>query len=156
MSGDVHSRARQMLAQDRVEGISGEEHRWLQEHLADCANCATFARETAQALESLRGLAVAVPRSLASRTQMRVRMRAEELRRREPGRIWLWALTAVSWVLGVATAPYVWHGFAWMGQEARLPKSFLAMGFVLWWAVPALLATGMVLLERRRQTRELQ
>ena len=148
MSNELHARAERLIAQERVEQISAPEREWLAKHLDDCAACAALATSTLQALASLRGVSVEIPRGLASRTQMRVRMRAEELREHSPKRSLLWAITAMSWALGVATAPWVWHGFEWLGQHTGVPKPLWEVGFVLWWGLPALFAAGAVLLEK--------
>ena len=155
MSAELHARAEQLLAKERVEGISQAERDWLGTHLQGCERCAEFARQTEQALRALRTAAIAVPSGLASRTQFRVRLRAEELRDRGPVRKILWAIAGVSWALGLASAPWVWHGFEWVGERMGLPKPVWEMGVVLWWAVPALLAAGTVLLERKGAAREI-
>ena len=60
----------------------------------------------------------------------------------------LWLLTGMSWLLGIFSAPLIWRGFGWLGAEFGVPKLALQFGFVLWWAVPALLAVGVVLHQR--------
>jgi hypothetical protein len=92
---------------------------------------------------------VDVPRGLASRTQMRVRLRADELQERSAGEKFVWAISAVSWALGVASAPWVWRAFAWVGEHSGVPKPLWEASVVLWWAVPAMFATGAVLAARK-------
>ena len=145
MSDGIHNRALQLIAQERVEGISPAEREWLAAHLQDCAHCAELARQTDQALRSMRTAAIPLPRGLASRTQFRVRLRAEELREHGLGRKLLWTIAGVSWALGIASAPWVWRAFEWVGHRTGAPKLIWEVGFVMWWAVPALLATGVVL-----------
>ncbi len=145
MSAGIHDRALQLIAQERVEGISPAEREWLAAHLQDCAHCAELARQTDQALRSMRTAAIPLPRGLASRTQFRVRLRAEELREHGLGRKLLWTIAGVSWALGIASAPWVWRAFEWVGHRTGAPKLIWEVGFVMWWAVPALLATGVVL-----------
>ena len=145
MSDGIHDRALQLIAQERVEGISPAEREWLAAHLQDCAHCAELARQTDQALRSMRTAAIPLPRGLASRTQFRVRLRAEELREHGLGRKLLWTIAGVSWALGIASAPWVWRAFEWVGHRTGAPKLIWEVGFVMWWAVPALLATGVVL-----------
>jgi len=145
MSDGIHDRALQLIAQERVEGISPAEREWLAAHLQDCAHCAELARQTDQALRSMRTAAIPIPRGLASRTQFRVRLRAEELREHGLGRQLLWTIAGVSWALGIASAPWVWRAFEWVGHRTGAPKLIWEVGFVMWWAVPALLATGVVL-----------
>jgi anti-sigma factor RsiW len=154
MSADVHARAGQLIAQERVEGISAAERSWLEEHLAECESCAEQARSTEEAIRALRGVAIPLPKSLASRAQMRVRLRAQELGEREPRQRLLWVTCGMSWALGVASAPFVWRAFEWLGKNTGTPKLVLEMGFGLWWAIPALFAAAIVLMENARQTNE--
>jgi hypothetical protein len=149
MNQELHARAEHLIAQEGVEEISAAEREWLAKHLDECARCAASASATQQALALLRASSVDLPRGLASRTQMRVRMRAEELRERAPGRKLLWAITAMSWGLGVATAPWVWRGFEWLGLHTGVPKPLWEMGFVLWWGIPAMIAAAAVILEKK-------
>jgi hypothetical protein len=152
MSEDMHGRARRLIDQERVEGILADADRmWLAEHLRGCDACVRAAGETERALAALRSTRIELPRGLARRAQMSVRLRADELHERGAGRKLLWAVSGVSWVLGVASAPWVWRGFAWVGQHAGVPKLVWELGFVLWWAVPALLAAGAVLASRKRE-----
>jgi hypothetical protein len=149
MSAEMHKRARQLIAREPVEGIGDAEREWLAKHLGECADCTAAAEELERAIGSLRGVRVEVPRGLASRTQLRVRMRAEELREHAPGHKLVWAITAMSWALGVATAPWVWRIFAWIGERTGVPKPLWEMGFVLWWAIPAMIAVVAVILEKK-------
>jgi hypothetical protein len=99
-------------------------------------------------LSALRTINIDVPRNLAGRTQLRVRMRSR-LRERSPANRLIWAVAIMSWTFGLATAPFVWRGFAWLGSELHLPKLVWIAGVALWWIVPALVAAGVVLLEQR-------
>ena len=156
MTEHIHRRAQQLIDQERIEGLTGPDHSWLAAHLAECEHCSAIAAETSQALSAFRAVPIDVPRGLAESTRFRVHLRAEELREREPGSKILWILTFASWALGVASAPFVWRGFAWLGHWADLPKPVWEAGFVLWWTVPALLAVGVVWLVKRGSTQVLQ
>ncbi|HEV1995460.1 MAG TPA: hypothetical protein VGR03_14105 [Candidatus Acidoferrum sp.] len=151
MSADFHTRAEQLIAQERVESISQAERDWLAAHLQECAHCAELARQTDQALRSMRTAAISLPSGLASRTQFRVRLRAQELREREPKRRALWLACGVSWIFGVASAPYVWNLFQWIGQRTGVPKLVWEVGFGLWWTIPALFAAAVLLMESSRK-----
>jgi anti-sigma factor RsiW len=152
MNDNLHSRAQRLLAESVVEGLRPADETWLREHLAECPACAQEASATQNALRELRAVPVNVPRDLAARTQLRVRLRAQETSTVASGSFWLWAVTAASWLLGVFSAPLVWRGFAWLGTNFGLPKLAIEMGFVLWWAVPALVAVGAVLHQRALST----
>jgi hypothetical protein len=153
VSEAFHSRALQLLAQERVEGISDSEREWLAAHLNECVGCEATAREMEEALRALRSEPVPMPKGLASRTQFRVRLRAQELRESEPRHHLMWITCGVSWALGVATAPYVWRVFEWVGQYTGAPKIVLQVSFGIWWAIPALVAGAAVLIENARQSR---
>jgi hypothetical protein len=151
MTADLHLRAHQLISQERIEGVSAAEHEWLAAHLQDCADCSAHALQTDRSLRSLRSVAIPLPDGLARRTQFRVRLRAQELREREPKRRALWFACGVSWVFGGVSAPYVWSLFQWIGQRAGLPKVVWEVGFGLWWTIPALFVVAVLLMEKVRQ-----
>jgi hypothetical protein len=151
MNAEWHARAEQLIARERVEGISQAEHDWLRTHLQECAHCAEHACQTEHALRSLRTMAIPVPSGLASRTQFRVQLRLREMREREPKRRALWAACAISWVFGIASAPYVWRLFQWFGERTGVPKLVWELGFGLWWTIPALFVLVVLLMEKVRQ-----
>ena len=154
MNQETHSRAEQLIAKERVEGLSQTERDFLAAHLHECASCAEHARQTDRALRSLRTAAIPLPSGLASRTQFRVQLRLQELREREPKRRALWVMCAFSWVFGIASAPYVWRLFEWFGERTGVPKPVWELGFGLWWSIPALFVVVVLLLEKMRQAGE--
>lgn len=149
MNGNPHAQAEQLLAKERVEGLGAKDREFLAAHLAQCERCSTAASQLRQSLAALRGTPIELPSDLVSRTKFRVRLRAEELRERAPGRKLLWTLAFMSWALGVSTAPYVWRLFSWAGYQLGLPHYVSQAGVILWWTGPALLAVGLILFERR-------
>ncbi len=148
MNEDVHARARRLILEDQVERISPHEREWLGQHLEACPDCLRLANATQNALRSLRAVSVPLPPSLASRAQLRVYLRIDELQTRERGGWAFWISCGLSWGLGIASAPYVWRGFEWAGHHIGVPNVVWEMGFGLWWALPALLATGVLLIEK--------
>ncbi len=145
MNENLHQRAQRLLAESLVEGIAAPDQAWLGQHLRECADCAREAAVTQELLQALRGVPVAVPRDLVARTQLRVRLRAQEANESSRSGLLLWVITAASWLLGVLSAPLVWRAFAWFGGQFGVPRLALVMGFVLWWTVPALVAAAAVL-----------
>jgi len=155
MSGNLHERAFELVAKARVEGgLADAEREWLSTHCEDCAFYSEHARQMDRALRSLRAAAIPLPADLASRTQFRVRLRAMELREREPKRRMLWLACSASWVFGIASAPFVWRVFEWFGKLTGAPKLVLEIGFGLWWTIPALFAVMVLLLEAARHPGE--
>jgi len=151
MSENVHDRALQLITRARVEGLPETDVAWLRAHVETCDFCADLARQTDAALRLMLTAAIPLPHGLASRTQFRVRLRAQELREREPRHRLMWITCGVSWALGVTTAPYVWRIFEWVGQHTGAPKILLQLSFGLWWAIPALIAGAVMLIENARQ-----
>ena len=149
MNEQTHQRARKLVAQQTVEPLSSSDQHWLGAHLAECESCATEQIQLRESLSALRAMHLDLPPNLASRTQFRVRMRAEELREKKPAKKFVWAIAAVSWALGVSTAPWVWHGLEWLGRETGAPKLLLQAGFVLWWSVPPMIAAWAALSDKR-------
>ena len=148
MNENLHQRAKQLYAESLVEGISADERAWLDQHLRQCGDCAREIASTDQLLQALRTVPVSVPRDLAARTQLRVRLRVQEASQTANSGALLWIITAASWILGILSAPFVWRIFAWAGGRLNLPKPVLEFGFVLWWTIPALIAVGVVLHQR--------
>jgi hypothetical protein len=144
MTNDAHVKAGRLIAEERVEGISVADRGWLDRHLAHCPDCERLASATDSVLASLRALSVPLPPALAHRTQLRVSLRARVMRERRSAGWVAWTACGVSWAAGIGSAPYVWRGFEWLGHQAGLPSLLWKMGFVLWWTVPALLATTAV------------
>lgn len=145
MNENLHIRAQKFFAQSLVEGLSHADQAWLDQHLRECADCAREITSTQELLHALRNVPVSVPRDLAARTQLRVRLRAQESAQSSNGNFLLWVITGFSWFVGVLSAPLVWRGFALVGSYLHVPKLAVEMGFVLWWAVPALFAVAAVL-----------
>ena len=152
MNENPHARALELIAKARVGGLAESESEWLRAHTQDCDSCAEHARQTDRALRMLRAATVPVPPNLVSRTQFRVRLRAQQLQENEPRRRVLWLMSAMSWALGIASAPYVWQVFAWIGQRTGAPKLVWEIGFGLWWTIPAVYAVIVLLLENARQS----
>jgi hypothetical protein len=148
MNENPHVRAQRLLAESGVEGLGKAEEAWLREHLAGCADCAREAGIARELLQALRNAPVSVPHDLSARTQLRVRLRAQEVSKAASGSLLLWVVTAASWLLGVFSAPLVWKVFSWLGSIVGVPKPVLEIAFVLWWTVPALIAVGVVLQQR--------
>jgi hypothetical protein len=142
-----HTRAQQLTARQFVEGISTSDQRWLQDHLRECDGCAAVAASTARALRSLNSVAIPIPYGLAQRTQFRLHLRAQQQSYQEPHRRLMWIACGVSWLFGAVTAPFVWRGLQWLGQRTALPHLVPDIGFGLWWALPAIAALAIILVE---------
>lgn len=145
-----HDFYRRLVLKKRVEGLSGDEREALERHMESCAECAASLQRVESVIVQLRTVPVTLPPDLAARTQMRLYLRAREGRPEGAG--WaLWASFVFSWVLGVASAPWIWRAFEWIGNWAGVPAVLIKVSFALWWAVPALLTAAVLLLERGKE-----
>ena len=136
MKDDPHERAGRLIPALRVEGISPADRAWLEAHLDGCARCAELAASADRAVRLLRSVSVQIEPELIYRTRLIVHFRARELRARRVWMLPLWISCALSWTLGVISAPFVWQGFEWIGRRMAVPDLLWQMGFVIWWVVP--------------------
>ena len=149
MRTDDHAAARELLDRETVEGLSAADRERLAKHLEGCEDCAAHASATGRALRALRSVPVDVPPGLAGRAKMRVYLRSRDLR--QPEHSWaLWVSFALSWALGIGTAPLVWRALEWAGRSVGVPSFWLRLGFGMWWAVPAMVAAAIFLYEKKR------
>jgi anti-sigma factor RsiW len=149
MRNDDHATAREWIDRETVEGLATADRERLAKHLEGCEECAAHASATGRALRALRSVPVDLPPGLAGRAQMRVYLRSRD--QREPEHSWaLWVSFALSWALGIATAPLVWRGLEWAGRTVGVSTVWLKLGFGMWWAVPAIVAAAIFLFEKKR------
>lgn len=148
MNENPHSRAQQLIAQSLVEGLNAADQSWLETHLRECPDCSREAARTGELVRAFRSVPTTAPHDLVARTQMRVRLRAQEWAQSSNDSALLWVVTGASWLLGVFSAPLVWRALTWAGALLDLPKPVLELGFVLWWTVPPLVAVAIVLSQR--------
>jgi predicted anti-sigma-YlaC factor YlaD len=142
---DDHERARMLLSLADAEPVPAAERSWLESHLEACDDCRGFAQNTGDLIRALRSVPVAADRTLVHTTQMRVRQRARELRRRDE-RLWLVAASCVLVTLAALVTNFAfWRGFAWFAEHAHVSASLGPVVFVALWIVPAL-AAGVFLL----------
>ena len=150
MTDDVHQRAGRLMGERLGEGLKQADQEWLDEHLESCAECRERLDATQRAIQSLRSAIPEMRPTLVSATQLRVRQRALELREERVRLRALWISCALSWVLGVISAPLLWEGLKWAGQRFALPEAVRLLAFAFLWTVPAALA-GAALVWRRAQ-----
>ena len=95
MHFDPHERARFLIDESRVAGISGEDTTWLRSHLGECAECAQHEESTSQMLAAFREL------TFDSRTDDRF---VSSVHRPKAGVRTLWPLAAAAVIL-IASIP---------------------------------------------------
>ncbi len=140
MKEDVHQQAEHLLLKAAVEQLTPSEASWLGLHLEDCSRCSQVAGRLEEVVRSLRSVSVAADPSLVEIARRRVRRRAGELApgKRSSGLVWVACVLTWGWVM--LSAPYIWRGFAWLGEYVGIPDWAWKMGFGLWWLLPAVAA----------------
>ncbi len=145
MTRNAHGEARELIALG--EGLSDAQPAWLRAHLDECEACRNYAEAANGVVRTLRSLPLTADFALVRATQMRVRQRALQLQRQQE-RLWVICVCCAAVTLGTAlTTAVLWRGFAWMGQQARLPDPVWQIGLVALGLMPAIVA-GILLLAR--------
>jgi predicted anti-sigma-YlaC factor YlaD len=147
---DLHQRARRLIDRQQIEGLAAGERRWLEAHLADCEVCADWGEAAESALRMFRSASVAPPPGLAASASLRVRQRAGELEQQRARNLALIVGCTLSWLLGVASAPFVYELCAWLGSRLDLARIVWQTAFFVWWFVPAGAASLVIILARAR------
>jgi len=142
MSGELHERARLLVDRSMVEGISAEEQRWLTHHLADCAGCGAYADLSRRAVRALQAFAFDVDAAGALRAQEAIRVQAGRRRDFSKGVLAALVLTAFG-----STA--VWIPAGWLAARWNLPACLWQTGFAIFWLLPSVMLTALLLFRRR-------
>ncbi len=167
-NNNAHERARQLIALAGPDVLYGREessgkrssdkrsadeqssNAWLAEHLGSCAPCRAFADNASDTIRGLRSIPIAADRALVSTTQIRVRRRALELQRQRK-HLWLVTVSCTAVTLSALLSTVAWwRAFQWLGERAQLAPLVWQIGFLVFCAMPALVA-GMLLLARGSQ-----
>jgi hypothetical protein len=132
-----HETARRLLARAVIEKLTPGERNGLDRHLASCSECSSEASALAHTVGSLRSFSVLASPDLVRQTRRAVSSRAHQLHNARALSLPLWIATAVSSVLMILTAPYVWRTFAWFGRAGNMPEPVWQVFFLMWWFLPA-------------------
>ncbi len=144
MREENHERALELIDKMHLEGLTTAEREELETHLESCARCQEQKRQTELALRAFRAAAPRFDSSLVLRTQMQVRVRALEITENVARLRALWISCALSWVLGVVSAPLMWRGFEWIGHRLALSRVVWITGFALAWVAPAVVTAAII------------
>jgi predicted anti-sigma-YlaC factor YlaD len=147
MTRDTHDEARELiaLAGAKNEGLSDTQQNWLRSHLQECAACRDYAEAVGRVVRGLRSQPLAADSRLVRATQMRVRARTLELQRQQE-RMWVICVCCAAVTLGtVVTTLVLYRGFAWMGQQVRLPGPVWQIGLLALGLMPAIVAAFLLL-----------
>jgi anti-sigma factor RsiW len=145
---DPHIRAKELL----VTGASAAEQHWLEQHLAECTDCAAT-RERAQAVRAaLHSVPVTASPAMVEATQKRMLRHALELSEREARRWMLTASVALATLFAWITVPLLWQASRWVGDMTAEPQAAALAIFLTTSLLPALLAGAAALALRHSGT----
>ena len=138
MNGHEHEHAIELLTRRDVEGIADDDSRWLEIHLQECEQCASFDRALSGAEHALRSFHMMASASLVELTRARVHTRAQQLREHQSRM----TLIGISFCLGVVTSTLTawvwWKTGGWIAQRLGLPSGIVEPGVLLFWLLPAI------------------
>ena len=100
MGHDPHQRARFLVGEARIAGIPLQDALWLQDHVADCTECALYAEELEGVVRGFKAFAIDLDPAMTGRIQDALAARVRKA--------WLtrsWALSAAAVLLIVAAVP---------------------------------------------------
>ncbi len=158
MKRDDHQQARELTALGS-QGLADVQQTWLRTHLDVCASCRDYAQAAEQLIRSLRSVSVAADLALVQKTQMRVRLHAQQLRQSQERQWLIWMACIVVGLSAAITTPLLWRGFEWLGEWAQISSPVWQVGFMVFWISPALaaslifLARGIHLTDTNRTSR---
>ena len=138
MTRNAHDEAQELIALG--EGLSDAQQTWMRAHLDNCEACGHYAEAANRVVRALRSLPLAADSRLVRATQMRVRIRARDLRQRRERLLLVASSCALVAISSALTTPLVWQGFEWLGRWSQLPNPVWQVGFVLFWVAPTIAA----------------
>ena len=144
-----HERARFLLQRALVEPISLEDRRWLDAHVAQCAECVRYADLSARTVRALDWFAFELDPAAVVRVENVVRGRAEAMRSAESHAKSLRLGTAIAVFLTFAGSAVMWFPLASLAGQWNLPSREWQLVFAAFWFLPSLLL-GLLPLFRRK------
>lgn len=151
MIEDIHSKARRLILESRIEDLQQSDQRWLDEHLKDCLICRECRDATDATIIRFKSTSFSMNPELLQSTQRLVQARAKELSvgtGLNPVWAWITAIATLAWI--AVTMPYLWRGFEWIGARTGLPDLVWQMSFGFWWLLPAMILVGLLAIQNNR------
>lgn len=142
---DDHARASE-LSYLRVAGtLSEDDGRWLDSHLANCAECAVEAERALAAISTLKTVSISAHATLVQNTQREIRNLCVQARQRRRRLRPVWISSALASVWMACATPYLWQSFNLTGHWLHIPDLLWQMGFLVSWFTPAMTAAAVAL-----------
>lgn len=144
-------RALELLLQRDMERADKDSD-FLQSHMAACSSCSERSTAIKDAVHEMRNDVVYANPAMVRATQMRLRARAEEMRRQRESMRPLWISSALALGWAVLSMPLLWQGFAWLGHTVHIPDIVWQSGFGIM-ALSPITAVGTIGIASRFQNK---
>ena len=140
-----HERAFELSCMMLAQSIGDNERRWLDLHLAECAECDARVQQTKAAIAALKSVSISATSDMVQSTRRRVHALRlqEETRRRRMRPIWISSAFASLWM--ACSTPYLWQSFDLTGHWLHIPDLLWQMAFLVAWFTPALTGAAVAL-----------
>jgi hypothetical protein len=103
MHSDPHQKARFLIDEALIAGITRDDQQWLHGHKEACLECASYAELTSRIVRGLNSLSFEMDPGMNARVQEAVTRRAH---RRPLAQPWRWALIAAALLIVMAAPIY--------------------------------------------------
>jgi hypothetical protein len=139
MPSEPHARARLLIDQAMMEGISPDEQHWLNGHSDECAECSRYGELSRRAIRALDSFAFELDPAVALRVENAIRGRANRLASNELHRRRLFIGAVAAMLLTIAGSIAMWQPAAWLAGRWNLPGPAWKIGFAMLWLLPSIL-----------------
>jgi hypothetical protein len=140
MKYDAHMRAQEMIL--GADEMSGDDQRWLDEHLSGCAECGVLARHAEAVRSALKSVPIMAEPRMVEAAQMRARLYAMELQERTARRWFIVLASAISVLITAASVPAMWEGARWLATAAGWSPSWTVVVMSGVWFIPTAIAAA--------------
>jgi hypothetical protein len=132
MNNDLHQRARILIDQAGVAGISQQEESWLRNHAIGCPECQAYAESTARVIQGLGSFSFDVDPELAAHVQKAITRAAETAAVRRFVRRKFVVAGMIALLLTSIGSLATWEVGGLVAAHARILPSLWKTGVVLW------------------------
>ena len=148
MTGNVHTRARELMLDGAAGALSVQDSVWLTRHLAECEECRKEQDRLTSTVAMLRSATVSAPPFLAARTRAGLRSHAAQLQTAREKRLMVLLALGFDAVWTTLILTFVITAANWFGYAGEM--RWWVLGVVSWlWLLPAL---GMMVLVSLRKS----
>lgn len=142
----LHEKARAIADRGDIADISAAEQIWLEDHLQECSECRRYVETTLRVIRELGMFSFPMDSDLVARTQDALTRRAQQLESEHSRhRVFLRAFALACLFTGLGSV-LAWQVSAWIAQQSQLAAWKWEAGLALFWILPSLAITMLLVL----------